>query len=236
MANRADVRSVGIPRALLYHRYGTLWETFFHELGREVVLSRETDRALVDEGSALSVDECCLASKAYLGHAASLVGACDALFVPSMGNMGHHLGFCTKFQALPDLVENTLRDRNVRVASCLVDVTEEHMPMREAFLDLASRFGANPREAKRAWKTAFHEQERADRAAAGAQERLLTSLAPAKTRVTLSTKPSPSASMLTSAGTLLSSHCPISLARACSRAAASTSSLYPSVLISPLGW
>lgn len=172
----ADVRSVGIPRALLYHRYGTLWEAFFHELGREVVLSRETDRALVDEGSALSVDECCLASKAYLGHAASLVGACDALFVPSMGNMGHHLGFCTKFQALPDLVENTLRDRNVRVASCLVDMTEEHMPMREAFLDLASRFGANPREAKRAWKTAFHEQERADRAAAGAQERLLASL------------------------------------------------------------
>ena len=39
-----------------------------------------------------------------------------------------------------------------------------------------------------------------------------------------------------SAGTLLSSHCPISLAKACSRAAASTSSLYPSVLISPLGW
>ena len=138
----ADVRSVGIPRALLYYRYGTLWEAFFHELGREVVLSRETDRALVDEGSALSVDECCLASKAYLGHAASLVGACDALFVPSMGNMGHHLGFCTKFQALPDLVENTLRDRNVRVASCLVDVTEENMPK--------TRSSSWPRSATRA--------------------------------------------------------------------------------------
>ena len=25
----ADVQSVGIPRALLYYRYGVLWEAFF---------------------------------------------------------------------------------------------------------------------------------------------------------------------------------------------------------------
>lgn len=172
----ADVQRVGIPRALLYHRYGTLWETFFRELGREVVLSRETDRALVVDGETLSVDECCLASKVYLGHAASLLGACDALFVPSIENLGHRKGFCTKFQALPDLVENALHDRPLRVVSCLVDEAHEHMPMKEAFVAMAGRFGTGTREAKRAWRTASHAQERSDRAAAGAQERLLTSL------------------------------------------------------------
>ena len=172
----ADVQRVGIPRALLYHRYGVLWETLFAELGREVVLSRETDRALVAEGEALSVDESCLASKVYMGHAASLVGACDALFVPSFANLGHRKGFCTKFQALPDMVANTLRDRDVRVVSCLVDERGERLGMREAFMGLAERFGANPREAKRVWKVAARAQERACRAAAEAQERQVAAL------------------------------------------------------------
>lgn len=171
----ADVQRVGIPRALLYHRYGTLWETFFRELGREVILSRETDRALMTAGEALSVDECCLASKVYLGHAASLVDKCDALFVPSIENLGRLKGFCTKFQALPDLVENTLYDRQVRIVSCLVSQTHEHISMKDAFLTLAGCFGASSREAKHAWRTASHAQERVDRTAASAQERLLTS-------------------------------------------------------------
>ena len=148
----ADVQRVGIPRALLYYRYGTLWETFFGELGREVVLSRPTDRALMEAGEALSVDECCLASKTYLGHAESLLDSCDALFVPSMGNLGRRKGFCTKFQALPDLVANTFRDRGVRVASCLADAVEGRSSLRDAFLELGGRFDASPREAKRAWR------------------------------------------------------------------------------------
>ena len=147
----ADVQRVGIPRALLYYRYGTLWETFFGELGREVVLSRPTDRALMEAGEALSVDECCLASKTYLGHAESLLDSCDALFVPSMGNLGRRKGFCTKFQALPDLVANTFRDRGVRVASCLADAVEGRSSLRDAFLELGGCFGASPHEAKRSW-------------------------------------------------------------------------------------
>ena len=74
----------------------------------------------MEAGEALSVDECCLASKSYLGHAESLLGSCDALFVPSMGNLGRRQGFCTKFQALPDLVANTFADQRIEVLSCLV--------------------------------------------------------------------------------------------------------------------
>ena len=70
----ADVQSVGIPRALLYYRYGVLWEAFFKALGRNVVVSSPTDRAVLAAGEALSVDECCLASKLYFGHAAQLIG------------------------------------------------------------------------------------------------------------------------------------------------------------------
>ena len=172
-------RRIGMPRALLHYRYGTLWTTFFEALGCDVVLSDPTDRSTVAHGDALSNDECCLASKIYLGHVASLVDsdACDAVFVPSIANVGRRRGFCTKFQALPDLVANTFRDRGVRVASCLADAVEGRSSLRDAFLELGGCFGASPHEAKRAWRSALHAQERADRAAAGAQERLLASLA-----------------------------------------------------------
>ena len=78
-------RRIGMPRALLHYRYGTLWTTFFEALGCDVVLSDPTDRSTVAHGDALSNDECCLASKIYLGHVASLVDsdACDAVFVPA---------------------------------------------------------------------------------------------------------------------------------------------------------
>mgnify|MGYP002573515071 FL=1 len=36
-------RRIGMPRALLHYRYGTLWTTFFEALGCDVVLSAPTD-------------------------------------------------------------------------------------------------------------------------------------------------------------------------------------------------
>lgn len=79
----ADVRSVGLPRALMTYRLGAKWRAFFEALGREVVVSGPSDRGVLERGQALSVDECCLASKLYLGHVDALAGRVDAVFVPS---------------------------------------------------------------------------------------------------------------------------------------------------------
>ena len=79
--NFEDIRTVGIPQALLYYRYHVLWQTFFESLGCTVITSNPSDRAILERGEALSIDECCLASKLYLGHAESLLGSCDALFL-----------------------------------------------------------------------------------------------------------------------------------------------------------
>lgn len=154
----ADVQSVGIPRALLYYRYGVLWEAFFKALGRNVVVSSPTDRAVLAAGEALSVDECCLASKLYFGHAAQLIGQCDALFVPGYANEGRLASYCTKFQALPDLVASTFADRGVRTASLFVDRIGEKTSARRAFQDFAQRFGARPKEAAEAWQHAARAQ------------------------------------------------------------------------------
>lgn len=175
-------RCIGMPRALLHYRYGTLWTTFFEELGCDVVLSEPTDRGTVGRGDALSNDECCLASKIYLGHVASLVdeAACNAVFVPSIANIGRRRGFCTKFQALPDLVANTFADKQLDLVSCLVNEAEEHRDMKEALVQLACERFAAPRDAKHAWKVASRAQDQAERAALLRQTRTLAQLEAAR--------------------------------------------------------
>ena len=171
-ADYAQVRTVGIPRALLYWRYGTFWETFFQALGCEVVLSEPTDRAIVARGEALSIDECCLASKVYMGHVENLRGRCDAVFVPAYANLGSCRSFCTKFQALPDLVDNTFH-HELPLVTCFIEVKIAERGVAEAFEVLAQRFGANAKLARRAVKAAQAAQDAADSAAMLAQDMAL---------------------------------------------------------------
>ena len=167
------LQRIGIPQALLYHRYGQLWTEFFRAIDRTPVTSAPTDRHTVERGGALSNDECCLASKIYLGRVESLIGSCDGIFVPCIDNLGHFKSFCTKFQALPDMVANTFVEQSPIIVSCQVNETIEHIGMRDAFLDLAAQFGCTPREAKHAWKQALHAQQQKEAADAAQQRQLL---------------------------------------------------------------
>ena len=185
----ADVRRVGIPRALLYYRFGTLWRTFFEELDRDVVVDGPTDRGTFESGEAISVDEACLASKVYMGHVRALMAtdpAPDAIFVPSIGDMGRYHSFCTKFQSLPDLVENslTLYDTCPRIITCCVEELEQGLREEDAYLGLAAELGASRKQAKTAWKAACRAQAEHDSILARAQENLISSVrkAPADAR------------------------------------------------------
>lgn len=167
------LQRIGIPQALLYHRYGQLWTEFFRAIDRTPVISAPTDRHTVERDGALSNDECCFASKIYLGHVESLIGSCDGIFVPCIDNLGHFKSFCTKFQALPDMVANTFVEQSPIIVSCQVNETIEHIGMRDAFLDLAAQFAYTPREAKHAWKQALHAQQQKEAADAAQQRQLL---------------------------------------------------------------
>lgn len=172
-AEFADVQTVGIPRALLYFRYKTMWRTFFEELGRTVVVSDKSDRSTLEAGAHLSIDECCLASKLYMGHVASLLGKCDAIFAPSIDNLGNFKGFCTKFQALPDLVANTFIAQRPRIISCEIDRADSHIKEQEAYIDLGQKLGATRKESKKAYAAAVRAQANSDEKRARKQEDLL---------------------------------------------------------------
>ncbi len=115
---------IGIPRAMLYYRYGKMWETFFNALDCEVIVSPETDKKILEEGSLYSVDETCLSSKIFLGHVKWLIGKCDRIFIPRISNFGRDKVFCTKFCALPDIAWATFRGEKIKILSCNIDLKE----------------------------------------------------------------------------------------------------------------
>lgn len=163
--------TVGLPRAMLYFRYRTLWRAFFQELGMDTVTSAPTDREILERGTALAIDEACLSLKIYLGHVAALVGKCDYILVPRVSNFGWHRSMCTRFEAMPDLTWNVFRESGQKFLSYDVD---ELMKRKEktAFLDLGQTLGCPAKEVRRAYKAARKAEDLQYKARVQKQEQL----------------------------------------------------------------
>jgi predicted nucleotide-binding protein (sugar kinase/HSP70/actin superfamily) len=99
--------NIGIPQALLYHEFGSLWTNFFNHLRIPTTLSGKTNKEILDHGTTLAIDESCLPLKIYLGHIASLLPICTHIFVPRIAGYHKHFFLCAKFAGLPDIVKNT---------------------------------------------------------------------------------------------------------------------------------
>lgn len=107
--------TVGIPRALLFHEFGGLWQDFFQNTATSIRLSGKTNRQILDHGTTLAIDESCLPLKLYLGHVETLLDDCSHIFVPRI--IRYHRGFylCAKFAGLPDIVKNTFHLPDTRI-------------------------------------------------------------------------------------------------------------------------
>jgi predicted nucleotide-binding protein (sugar kinase/HSP70/actin superfamily) len=97
---------IGIPKAMLYYKYNVLWKTFFTELGCEIVISKDTNKEILEKGITYSIDESCLASKIFIGHVFSLIGKCDYIFIPRFCSYKNKDVTCVKFNALYDICSN----------------------------------------------------------------------------------------------------------------------------------
>ncbi|MEK7448931.1 MAG: acyl-CoA dehydratase activase, partial [Planctomycetota bacterium] len=83
-----DSKRIGIPRILMAFELYPLWQTFFKELGYEVILSSPTNRSLVKKGVEHVVAEPCFPIKTAHGHMLDLLEKkIDYLFLPVMINM-----------------------------------------------------------------------------------------------------------------------------------------------------
>lgn len=145
---------VGLPRAMLYHRYGTLWRTFFEELGVKVVVSPPTNKKILDDGAALAIDEACLSLKIFFGHVQALLPQCDYVLVPRIASFGRNREMCTRFFALYDLARTAFQSQQHKIIGYNVDVLRgvgTQLPLVELAV---SSLGYSLKEATVAWRRA----------------------------------------------------------------------------------
>ena len=156
--------AVGIPRALLYYRYGALWERFFKVLDVPVVLSPPGSRGILEAGTRLAPDESCLSLKMFIGHVDTLVGRCGRIFIPRYSNYGYTELFCTRYEGIYDQARNIFRSSGQRFVTCNIDV-QNGSPESAAFEQLAVELGLSAHQGRRAWREAsgaLEQQRKAD--------------------------------------------------------------------------
>lgn len=112
---------IGLPRALLYHKYAPMWTHFFRAIGCETLVSPNTNRQILEQGIRNSIDENCLAVKIFLGHVQYLLDKVDYLFIPHIECLHPLETMCVKLWALGDIVRNTFP--GIKVLEYEVDVS-----------------------------------------------------------------------------------------------------------------
>lgn len=149
--------TIGLPRSLLYHRYRVLWKSFFESLGVETVESPPSNRAILDRGIRLAVDETCLPLKILLGHVDTLKGRADLILVPRIVSVERGETACVKFLGAYDVVRNLIE--GVELLEYNVDVTAGRTE-RSEFCRLGRDLRGKPVSAWLAYQRAKREENR----------------------------------------------------------------------------
>lgn len=139
--------TIGIPKALAYYEHQELWETFFKELGCNIIYSSDTNKELLENGKKYIIDESCLPMKIYMGHLNDLSGKCDYILIPHLQVINKKEETCTNFLALYDLAKNLFDDK---IITYHVNV-DNNETEEKAFLKIASPFGFTKEEIKKAY-------------------------------------------------------------------------------------
>jgi predicted CoA-substrate-specific enzyme activase len=118
-AGSLETKTIGIPRALMvYYQQFPFWRTFFEELGFSVIVSRESDKALVNQSIEAMTTETCLPVELMHGHVIDLIEkGVDYIFIPFIVNGKEKEGNptmncnCPWIQTYPFMVKAALRGK-----------------------------------------------------------------------------------------------------------------------------
>ncbi|WP_163191746.1 acyl-CoA dehydratase activase-related protein [Clostridium thermarum] len=99
---------VGIPKGLMYWKYGSTLEVFLKELGIQYIVSPDTSRDILDRGVNCCVDDACLPIKIFHGHVHWLKDRCDLIITPRIMKVEHREYICPKFCGLIEMLKNSI--------------------------------------------------------------------------------------------------------------------------------
>ncbi len=137
---------VGLPRALVHYKFFTLWETFFAELGAEVIVSPETNKKIREMAIRAAPDEDCYSTKLYFGHVLALKDQVDYLFIPRFGS-NHKINVgCPKFLGLAEVLRSIFPDLPPIIRPYYSKAKSGHKNIRLLFIafSVGYKFTKNP--------------------------------------------------------------------------------------------
>lgn len=146
---------IGIPRALLYYYYFPFWESFFNNLGCELVVSDKTSEMLINKGIKNSVSEICVPIKVYIGHVFNLLDkGVDYIYVPRFISIKKNITFCPKFLGLPDMIINSLKGVEGKILSNYIKARSDDISNYKNYLGFIDKLGVSRSTLKKAAKKA----------------------------------------------------------------------------------
>lgn len=146
---------IGIPRALLYFRFKPLWETFFEELGLEIVISPQTNNKLIATGIKYAESDICFPMKVAFGHIHYLLDKVDTIFIPRFIRLERKKYVCPKFIGLPDMVRAVFPKAPL-ILEPVIDLN--HQSMESSFFKLKTALNKSNGKIKNAMKLAKKRQ------------------------------------------------------------------------------
>ena len=147
---------IGIPKGLLYYRYYPFVETFFKEIGLEVITSENTNKNILDKGVECAVDEACLPIKVFHGHVLSIKDKCDVLFIPRIMRLYKEEFICPKFCGLPEMILNSIE--NLPPIICTPIEADGLKGIKKWALSVGIKFNKNIYRVNRAIEKAIENQ------------------------------------------------------------------------------
>jgi predicted CoA-substrate-specific enzyme activase len=165
--------TVGIPRALLVYDYAPLLIGFLNALDARVVLSSQTNNAIMDQAIELSYTDSCFPMKLLHGHAAMLKDT-DYILYPCAIRLGGKDGdasqkySCPLVQASPFIIRNVL-DFGERLLIPIIDFSRGDDDVIQNLVNVAVKMGFSRKKSKEAALAGIESQRRfeADQAALG---------------------------------------------------------------------
>jgi len=130
---------IGIPRATFYYEYFPMAQTFFNELGLQVITSAKTSREILNAGIQKAHADTCVPVKAFYGHVESIKNKVDFLFIPRITCLNGQTVYCPKFLGLPDMMRHAIDDVPEIIDTC-IDVRTTRFAVWKAFYSIGRRF------------------------------------------------------------------------------------------------
>ena len=138
---------VGMPRALIFYKFSSLWITFFESLGADVIISPKTNKEIQANSVKFAPDEDCYSTKLYYGHVMALKDKVDYLFIPRFGS-GHKTNVgCPKFIGLAEALKSMFPDLPKILMPYYSVAKSGHRPffrLLKISFDLGLKFTKNP--------------------------------------------------------------------------------------------